>query len=145
MSSFRIERVTGLPAGDAWRRLTDWPAHGERVPLTSTRLLTAGPPGVGTRFVARTAIGRLGVDDVMEVVRWEPPEPGRPGVCGLEKRGRVVLGRAVIEVQGTADGGSRVVWCEELRVRGVPRLVDPVLAFAGRRLFGRVMDGLLGI
>ncbi|MGW0465195.1 SRPBCC family protein [Streptomyces sp. NPDC003027] len=154
MSVFRIERTTALPAAEAWRRLTDWAAHGARVPLTRIRVLTPGPPGVGTRFVARTGLGRLAFDDPMEVVRWEPP-PGwgapqdgaveRPAVCLLEKRGRLVLGRARIEVYAGPSGGSRAVWTEELRVRGVPRVLDPVLALAGRRLFGRAMDGLLGI
>ncbi|MEU6882543.1 SRPBCC family protein [Streptomyces sp. NPDC046712] len=144
MSLFRVERTSALPAEEVWRRLTDFRAHGRLVPLTRTRLLSPGPTGVGTRFVARTGIGRLAVDDPMEVVGWEPPAPGRPGTCRLEKRGRVVLGRAVIEVYGTPGGGSRAVWVEELRVRGVPAVLDPVLALAGRRLFGRAMDGLLG-
>ncbi|MEU9860063.1 SRPBCC family protein [Streptomyces sp. NPDC047971] len=145
MSLFRVERSSALPVDEAWRRLTDFRAHGRLVPLTRTRLLSAGPTGAGSRFVARTGVGRLAFDDPMEVVRWEPPESGRPGVCGLEKRGRVVLGRAVIEVYGAPGGGSRAVWVEELRVRGVPRVLDPVLAFAGRRLFGRAMDGLLSM
>ncbi|GGT93366.1 SRPBCC family protein [Streptomyces lateritius] len=143
MRPFRIERSTALPVEEAWRRLTDWPAHGARVPLTRTRVLTTGPTGVRTRFAARTGVGPLAFDDVMEVVRWEPPAPGRAGVCLLEKRGRVVRGRAGIEVYGTPEG-ARVVWTEELAVRGVPRVLDPVLALAGRLMFGRVMDGLLG-
>ncbi|MFE5486072.1 SRPBCC family protein [Streptomyces sp. NPDC056527] len=145
MSLFRVERASALSAEEAWRRLTDFRAHGRLVPLTRTRLLSPGATGVGTRFVARTGVGRLAFDDPMEVVRWEPPAVGRPGRCRLEKRGRVVLGRAEIEVHGTAGGGSRAVWVEELRVRGVPGFLDPVLALAGRRLFGRAMDGLLGM
>ncbi|MBT2442072.1 SRPBCC family protein [Streptomyces sp. ISL-36] len=142
MRPVRIERTTALPVEEAWRRLTDWPAHGAQVPLTRTRVLTEGPTRAGTRFVARTGVGRLAIDDLMEVVRWEPPGPGRPGVCRLEKRGRVVLGRAGIEVYGTPDG-SRAVWTEELGVRGIPRFIDPVLALAERLVFGRAMDGLL--
>lgn len=145
MSLFRVERRSGLPAEEAWRRLTDFRAHGRLVPLTRTRLLTHGPTGTGTRFVARTGIGRFAFDDLMEVVAWEPPAPGRPGRCRLEKHGRVVLGHAVIEVYELRGGGARAVWVEELRVRGVPGVFDPVLALAGRRLFGRAMDGLLGI
>ncbi|MFD7320489.1 SRPBCC family protein [Streptomyces sp. NPDC059875] len=147
MSLFRVERSSALPAEEMWRRLTDFRTHGRLVPLTRTRLLSPGPMGVGSRFVARTGIGRLAFDDLMEVVHWEPPASGRSGTCRLEKRGRVVLGRVAIEVYG-APGGSRAVWVEELRVRGVPRaldpVLDPVLALAGRWLFGRAMDGLLG-
>ncbi|MCT4353868.1 SRPBCC family protein [Streptomyces sp. Je 1-79] len=144
MSVFRVERRSALPVEEAWRRLTDFAAHGRLVPLTRTRVLSPGPTGVGTLFVARTGIGRLSFDDPMEVVSWEPPAPGRPGRYRLEKRGRVVLGRAVIEVHESPGGGALAVWEEELRVRGVPAALDPVLALAGRRVFGRALDGLLG-
>ncbi|MFJ9810410.1 SRPBCC family protein [Streptomyces sp. NPDC101158] len=142
MSRFRVERAVGLPPAEVWRRLTDWPAHGAQVPFTRTTVLTAGPTGVGTRFSARTGPGRLAFEDPMEVVRFEPPEPGRPGVCRLVKHGRVVLGWAMFEVAGEGSG-SRVRWTEELRLRGVPGLFDPVLAAAGRVVFGRALDGLL--
>ncbi|WP_411070388.1 SRPBCC family protein [Streptomyces sp. cmx-4-25] len=142
MSAFRVERTVPSAPEEVWRRLTDWPAHGRQVPLTRTRVLTPGPNGVGTRFTARTGIGRLSFDDPMEVVRWEPPSAGRPGACRLEKHGRVVRGWALIEV-AEAPGGCRVVWTEELTVRGVPRVIDPVLARAGRVVFGRAVDALL--
>ncbi|MEV7569630.1 SRPBCC family protein [Streptomyces tanashiensis] len=144
MSLFRLERSSPLAPEEVWRRLTDWPAHGRQVPLTRTRVLTPGPNAAGTRFTARTGIGRLSFDDPMEVVRWEPPAAGRPGVCRLAKSGRVVRGWALVEVTGVPGGGSRVVWTEELSVRGVPRAFDPVLAAAGRLLFGRALTGLLG-
>ncbi|MFF4169676.1 SRPBCC family protein [Streptomyces sp. NPDC001744] len=143
MRAFRVERTVPSAPEEVWRRLTDWPAHGRRVPLTRTRVLTPGPNGPGTRFTARTGIGRLSFDDPMEVVRWEPPAAGRPGACRLEKSGRVVRGWALIEVAEAPGGGCRVVWTEELSVRGVPGALDPVLARAGRFLFGRALDGLL--
>ncbi|WP_432120897.1 SRPBCC family protein [Streptomyces sp. S1] len=143
MSPFRVERTVPLAPEEAWQRLTDWPAHGRLVPLTRTRVLTPGPNGVGTRFTARTGIGRLSFDDPMEVVRWDPPTAGRPGACRLEKHGRVVRGWALIEVTEAPGGGCRVLWTEELTVRGVPRALDPVLARAGRAVFGRALDGLL--
>ncbi|MCP9959962.1 SRPBCC family protein [Streptomyces sudanensis] len=144
MSVFRLERRTGLPPAEAWRRVTDWPAHAASVPLTRVRVLTPGPPGAGTRFTARTGIGPLGFDDPMEVVRWEPPGPGtaEPGVCRLEKHGRVVRGWAEITVR--AEGpGARVAWVEELRVRGLPRWCGPLVARAGRWVFGRELERLL--
>ncbi|MFF5973241.1 SRPBCC family protein [Streptomyces sp. NPDC012769] len=143
MSRFRIERTVPLPPAEVWRRLTDWPAHGARIPFTRTTVLTEGPAGVGTRFTARTGVGRLAFDDPMEVVRFEPPEVGLPGVCRLEKLGRAVRGSAVFEVGGEGSG-SRVLWVEELRLRGVPAALDPVLAAVGRLLFARALDGLLG-
>ncbi|MFE1381575.1 SRPBCC family protein [Streptomyces sp. NPDC058740] len=142
MRRFRIERTVPLPPAEVWRRLTDWPAHGAQVPFTRTTVLTAGPNAVGTRFTARTGVGRLAFDDPMEVVVFDPPAPGRTGVCRLVKLGRAVRGTASFEVSG-AGSGSRVVWVEELRLRGVPAAFDPVLAGAGRVLFGRALDALL--
>ncbi|MEU0147431.1 SRPBCC family protein [Streptomyces sp. NPDC006288] len=160
MAVFRIERFSPLPAAEAWRRVTDWERHGDTVPFTSVTVragpptgagtvpftsvtVRAGPPtGAGTVFVARTGLGPLGFDDPMEVVRWAPPASGRAGLCLLEKRGSLVRGRASIDVRPTGSG-SHVIWVEELRVRLLPGWADPVLAGAGRRVFGRVLDVLL--
>ncbi|MFF9348979.1 SRPBCC family protein [Streptomyces sp. NPDC014734] len=142
MALFRIERFTSLPPAESWRRLTDWERHAERVPLTRITVPAGVPAGRGTVFVARTGVGPLGFDDPMEVVRWAPPVAGRAGLCLLEKRGSPVLGRASIGVCPT-ETGSHVVWVEELCVRGLPRWADPLIAAAGRRVFGRVIDGLL--
>ena len=140
---FRVDRTPPLSAETAWRRLTDWPAHADQVPLTRIIVRTPGPTRVGTVFVARTELtGRVAFDDPMEVVTWQPPTPDRPGHCRLEKRGRVVTGWAEIQVR--ADGGvTQVRWSEELRVGPLPRLFDPMTARVGRAVFGRAVDGLL--
>ncbi|QGV81938.1 SRPBCC family protein [Streptomyces ficellus] len=172
MALFRIVRGAPLPAAEAWRRLTDWHAHAALVPLTRATAVTAGPVRTGSRFTMRTGIGPVGFDDPMEVVHCVPPgaggagddgpeaggpdagrpgagglEAGRPeagtGVCRLEKRGRVITGWAEIEVRPTAPGAVRVTWTEEVRVRGLPRMCDAVVARAGRLLFGRALSGLL--
>ncbi|MEV6396777.1 SRPBCC family protein [Streptomyces sp. NPDC051907] len=148
MTVFRITRAVTLPADEVWRRVTDWPAHGARVPLTAVSVLTPGPTRVGTVFVARTGMGRAGFDDPMKVVLWTPPEAGRgegarPGCCRLVKQGRAITGWAKIEVH-PQGAGAVVVWAEELTIRLLPRLLDPLVARVGRLVFGRVLDGLLG-
>lgn len=142
MSAFRIDRTSPLSADEAWRRLTDWPAHADQVPLTRISVLTPGPTRVGTVFVARTGLGRAGFDDPMEVVRWQPPAPGVPGRCRLEKRGRAITGWAEIHVRN-ADGTTRVRWEEDLRIGLLPGLLDPLTGHAGRAVFGRAVDRLL--
>lgn len=119
-----------MPAEEAWARLTDWPRHGEHVPLTTITRTERG-------FVARTGSGRLAFDDEMEVVTWDPPRH-----CRLEKRGRVVTGWAEIDVT-PLDLGCRVEWREVAHWIGVPGALGGVEAAAGRRLFGRVIDGVL--
>ncbi|WP_093802763.1 Immediate-early protein 2 [Streptomyces sp. Wb2n-11] len=143
MALFRIERRTPLPADEAWRRLTVWEHHAAQVPLTRITVVTPSPTAEGTVLVARTGLGRLGFDDPMEVVAWDPPVRGGVGHCRLEKRGRVVLGWAEIDVR-PARSGAVVVWTEELRLRGFPRALDAVIVRAGRVVFGRAVKGLLG-
>ncbi|PNE40312.1 SRPBCC family protein [Streptomyces noursei] len=147
MAVFRIERTVPLSPDAAWRRLTHWAAHSAHVPLTTITVTTTPPTRVGTTFVARTGLGPLGFDDVMRVVRWEPPGAGTAGAtagrCRIEKRGRVVAGWAEFEVEVRA-GGCRVVWRGEVRPRGLPRPLGPLAARSARWLYGRILDGLLG-
>ncbi|MEU6665528.1 SRPBCC family protein [Streptomyces sp. NPDC046727] len=143
MPTFSLERTAPLPLDEAWRRLTQWPRHADAVPLTRIRLLTPAPTREGTRFVARSGLGPFAFDDVMEVTVWRPPADGEGGLCRLEKRGRVILGWAEIEVRPGPGGRSRVVWREELRVRFLPRAFDGLLARAARTLFGRAANRLL--
>ncbi|MER5548168.1 SRPBCC family protein [Streptomyces sp. NPDC001118] len=143
MPIFSFERTAPLPLDEAWRRLTHWPHHADAVPLTRIEVLTPAPTRVGTRFVARSGLGPLTVDDLMEVTVWRPPMDGEPALCRLEKRGRVVLGWAEIEVRPGPGGRSRVVWREELRVRFLPRAFDGVLERAARVMFGRAANRLL--
>ncbi|MGW7526768.1 SRPBCC family protein [Streptomyces sp. NPDC054783] len=143
MPIFSFARTAPLPLDEAWRRLTEWPRHADAVPLTRIRVLTDGPTDVGTRFVARSGIGPLAFDDVMEVTVWRPPADGERGMCRLEKRGRAVLGWTEIEVLPGPGGRSRVVWQEELRVRFLPRAFDGALESTARAMFGRAVNRLL--
>ncbi|WP_255953654.1 SRPBCC family protein [Streptomyces odontomachi] len=153
MVTFEIARDVPHPVAETWRRLTTWERHADAVPWTRVIVTTPPPTGVGTVFVARSGpagprLGRLRVDDPMEVTRWRPPRDGTDGrpctaaMCRLDKRGRTVLGWAEIDVRPQA-AGSRVVWREELRVRGMPRFLDPALGAVARRVFGRAVDRLL--
>ncbi|MEV0040589.1 SRPBCC family protein [Streptomyces sp. NPDC050804] len=147
MSAFRIDRTTPLSPDEAWRRLTDWPAHSGQVPLTEISVLTPGPTRVGTVFVARSGLGPARIDDPMEVVGWQPPASGVPGHCRLEKRGRAVMGWAEIHVyvddEDEAGSVTRVRWEEELRIRPLPRPLDALTARAGHLVFGRAVSRLL--
>jgi len=80
----------------------------------------------------------------MEVVEWREPAAGRPGLVRLEKQGRVVLGSAEIEVEGTPGGGSEVRWTEDVQIVPV-RLTRPfgrIVAALGRRAFERSLRAM---
>ena len=140
---FQLERTAPLSLPEAWRRLTEWPRHGDVVPLTRVTVVTPPPTREGTVFVARSGLGPFRFDDRMEVTLWHPPTDDEPGLCRLEKRGRTVLGWAEIEVRPGPGGRARVVWREEIRVRLLPPPFDPVLKAAARSVFGRGVNRLL--
>jgi hypothetical protein len=143
MAHFEATVQVTVGADRVWARLVDWPAHGRWVPLTTVRVLSPSPTGIGARFVGRTGIGPLGFDDPMTVVVWQPPEDGGAGVCEVVKQGRVLLGGARLEVTPT-EGGSRVIWSEDVELAPVrlTRPVGPLLAAAGRLGFTRALQAM---
>ncbi|MFD3544535.1 SRPBCC family protein [Streptomyces sp. NPDC058655] len=143
MPGIRIIHHTVLPPSETWRRLTDWERHGAQVPFTRTTVETPPPTRVGTVFTARTGVGRVTFDDRMEVTLWRPPAGAAPGLVRLEKRGRAVTGVAEIEVRPLPGGGAEVHWREELRLRGLPRALGPLVDAAGRLVFSRALHRML--
>jgi hypothetical protein len=141
--TFLLERTAPLSQDEAWRRLTEWPRHGEVVPLTRVTVVPPGPTAEGTLVVARSGIGSFAFDDPMEVTVWRPPAEGVSGLCRLEKRGRVVRGWAELEVHPGPGGRARVVWREEIGVRFLPGLFNPVQRATARSVFGQALNRLL--
>ncbi|MBB4711631.1 SRPBCC family protein [Streptomyces luteogriseus] len=143
MANFLLERTVPLPLDEAWRRITRWPRHGDAVPLTAVGVVPPGPTREGTLVVARSGAGPLAFDDPMEVTVWQPPQDGAAGMCRLEKRGRVVLGWAELEVRPGPGGRTRVIWREEIRIRFLPSLFDGLVLRSSRYVFGRALNRLL--
>lgn len=139
---FVVSHDSPLPVDDAWVRLTDWPRHGDHVPFTVVAITTAPPTGVGTVFVARTGVGRVGFDDVMEIVEWAPPADGLGGHCRIEKRGRVMKGWAELTVDAHGTG-SRTTWREVAAPVHLPGFARGLNDASGKKIFGRVVRGLL--
>jgi len=143
MALVRVIRHIPASADQVWTLVTDWPAHSRWISLTNVTIDPDSPvrTGLGTRFTGRTALGPVGFDDPMTVTVWQPPADGESGCCRVVKRGRWLTGWAEIEVQPDA-GGCRLNWLEEIRLRWLPRAADPMLALAGRLVFGRTLSKL---
>jgi polyketide cyclase/dehydrase/lipid transport protein len=92
-----------------WRAAIDWPRQGDWIPLTDVRVTQGDGSAVGDRVVARTAIGPIGFDDLMEITAIEPPRR-----CDVVHLGRVVRGTGVFAVAPRPAGGSRFTWTERL-------------------------------
>jgi hypothetical protein len=142
VAQFEVVRHTHLDPEDAWARLTDWERHGQFIPFTTVTLTGIIREAVGAGFVARTRLGPLHFDDPMDVTVWQPPERLAPGVCEIVKRGRVVTGWARLTVTPAQDG-SVVDWVEDAKFRLAGPLLNLPKRVAGRRVFGRLVDGLL--
>lgn len=140
MATLVVGRDVAAPAEQMWQVITDWPSHGRWVPLT-TVTVTTRTDGPGTRFVGRTGVGRLGFDDPMEVVRWEPPGPDRTGTCTLRKTGTVVLGWAQITVEPQGRDRCRVTWTEDVDIAPVAwtAWASPLVVAGGRLAFGALL------
>ncbi|HSP60475.1 MAG TPA: hypothetical protein VLO09_05390 [Ornithinimicrobium sp.] len=125
--------VPGSPQ-DVWTRLWDLERHTRAVPLT---LVRGAAPQQGVTFVARTSVGPLGFDDVMQVRVWDPPHR-----AVVVKVGRVLGG--TIEARLTTDGGgrTRLHWRQEVAATGVPdvlaRLAVPAVAAGYRRALRQI-------
>jgi Polyketide cyclase / dehydrase and lipid transport len=145
MAEFTVRRDVRAPAERVWSVLTDWPAHGRWVALTTVRTTTPGPTGVGTEFVARTHLGRFGFDDSMRVTEWLAPTGTDPGRCTIVKTGRVVRGGATIVV--TPHGPlCTVEWTERVDLPGLGRVpgVDLGAGLVGRAVFAGVVERMAG-
>ena len=93
--AFELELLVPGAPEEVWARLWALGRHTEAVPLTVVR----GPAlRAGSSFVARTAVGPVGFDDVMEVRAWDPPHR-----AVVAKVGRVLGGS--IEARLVAEEG----------------------------------------
>jgi uncharacterized protein YndB with AHSA1/START domain len=143
MARFTVSVDVAAPVERVWERLTDWPQHGRWIPLTTVRVTSARPDGVGATFLARTGIGPIGFDDPMEIVEWTAPADGRPGFCKVRKHGRVILGWASCEV-ASRPGGSTVSWTEDVEVAPVrfTRPIDRLIGAGGKIGFTRALRAM---
>ncbi|UER55028.1 SRPBCC family protein [Kineosporiaceae bacterium SCSIO 59966] len=149
MATVVLRRDVPAPAGRVWQVATDWPRHGASVPFTDV-VVTHDAGGTGTRFTGRTRLGPWTVDDPMEVVLWRPPtdadavQPGRPGRCVVEKRGRVVLGWAALDVLPLGPRRCRMVWTEDVEIAPTAWTgwAAPAVRLASRAVFGALLRRL---
>ncbi|MGI5184444.1 SRPBCC family protein [Dactylosporangium sp. CA-152071] len=148
MARFSVTLDVAAPAGRVWAALVDWPRHGDWAPLTSVRVVTPRPDGIGATFVARSGIGRVGFDDPMTVAVWRPPagdEPGdEPGRCDVDKSGRVIHGTAAFDVIPLPGGRSLVVWHEDVTVmpHALTRRFPLIVTAVGRIGFRRALRAM---
>lgn len=138
-----IEREVWLTPEQAWSALTDFEAHGQTMPLTQVMCDPDAPdsPRAGWRFIARTRLGPLTIDDPMRITRWDPPGEACAGLFRVDKLGRVLGGWTVALVLPAGRGGSKIVWTQHVRPRlWLPPFAERWADRLTRWLYGRALD-----
>ncbi|MFJ2033602.1 SRPBCC family protein [Streptosporangium sp. NPDC087985] len=112
--------------------LTDWPRHDEWMVLTRARVTAGDGRSAGSRLAAFTGMGLLGFLDTMEIIEWDPPT-----TVAVRHTGRLVRGTGIFRVLPREEGGSTIVWEEELDLPFGPagRLGWPLVRPANEALF----------
>lgn len=140
MGRFVVQLRPSLSATEAFDRILDLDAHTALIPLTTVR--HEGVLGAGRTFVARTGLGRIGFDDQMVVDEFRPPGPETPGRCRIRKTGRWVLGTIDLSVSGDANHAV-VLWTQDIRIRWISRVADPVVTAVARVAYRTMLRRLL--
>lgn len=143
-----IKRDVAAPASALWAAVTNFADYGRVIPLTQI-CCDPGQPGIGWRFVGRTALGPLAFDDPMRIIEWTPPTEQGTGVFAVQKEGRVLAGWARVEVVPRGAGASRLRWSEEIRpalpsTGRLPRATADLAGHPSMRAVGRVAATVTG-
>lgn len=95
--------------------------------------------GLGTEFDVDLDITGL---VVAPTFRYRITTYNRPDHVVLETEGLLARGRDDVTFTETATGGTRVDWTADFSLRGLGRLMDPILALGFRRVGQRAVAGL---
>lgn len=134
MTELTVSQRVAVPAALAWLAATDWERQGEWLLGTQVRVVAGDGASVGSRVLAVTGAGPLGIPDLMEISEWDPP-----GRCVVRHLGPVVRGAGIFAVVPLGPDRAVFSWTERLEEplgtlgRAVWPLVRPVLA-AGLRV-----------
>lgn len=121
--------VIDAPIEKVWASLADWESQGDWMLQTTVDVTSEIREGVGTTIAAFTGIGKIGVMDHMQVIKWEPPF-----ICDVVHTGRVIKGTGRFQLTAIDSAKTRFDWSEEiLAPRALFLLIAPGL-YAGVRI-----------
>ena len=133
--SLGVER----PAADVWAALIDFPnvPKWERGPV-EVRQVSPGPPGVGTRLVARRIF--VGRESLLEsvITEWIP---GRSATMALTG-GPLQEARATYAVEPKGEARSVVTYRGSGTLHMPLALLSPLMPFIGRSVARRNLERL---
>lgn len=144
--SFTVHFDTPLAPEDALRRILDLRQHDRIIPFTRlTPTIAADQLRPGTEFVARTAIGPVGFNDVMRVEKITLRRDDHSVASTvISKNGRVIRGTIRLTITATSTG-SHVRWDQEVQLPWLPRFAHAPAVRIIRVGYRRVLSQLLSV
>jgi hypothetical protein len=125
-------------AAEVWSYLADLRSAGQWDPsVDEVRLVSGTPRTVGAGY--ELAVSFLGGRVVLPYVTAAVNPP--VGVVFTAETGSISV-RDEATIRPDATGGSSVTWDAELRLKGVRRLLEPLLRVAFNRVGARAENGL---
>jgi hypothetical protein len=136
-----VAREVRAPRPVVWDVLTRWELQPDwMLDAKAVHVLTPQRQGVGVTLRCPTNLLGVTVQDVMRVTGWQ-----EPAYLEVTHLGSIITGHGAFELTTLPDGGTRLVWWEEvdpplgaLGEWGASTLVLPVL----RRIFSRSLARL---
>lgn len=138
---FTVRHRFDQPARAVWDELVDWKGHANWIPATRVEVAPGDPLAVGAEFTAWTGLGRLSLEDRMQVAAIDWDEASASGTCRVDKLGPILTGHAGFTVQADGDA-TELEWLEDVEVRRLPRILAPVAARIGAAGFKLAMYSL---
>jgi carbon monoxide dehydrogenase subunit G len=127
-----------LPRADAFAYVADFANVGEWDPgVVSSSQRGDDPPGLGTLYDVVATFGKSTIPLVYEIEEWAPPE--RVVLTTSSKRFDAVDTITFVELD---DDRTRVVYVADFELKGVMRLLAPVVRPMFARLGKKALDGL---
>jgi hypothetical protein len=121
----RIVRTIEVPTApdDAFRYVADFSTTEEWDPgIEEARRLDDGPIGVGSRFAVISNFGGRRLPITYTITAYEPPTR-----VVLDGEGSRFRGIDEITFDATPDGGTRITYVADLRLKGIARVIEPLM------------------
>ena len=132
----RIEVPT--PQADTFAYVADFTTTEEWDPgIDRARRLDDGPLDVGARFEVVSTFGGRPLPLIYTITAYEPP-----GRVVLEGEGSSFRGVDEIRFSPSGEGGTRIDYVADLRLRGIARLAEPFMRSRFERVGDDGMEGL---
>lgn len=124
MIKFETEQTIGRSADDVWAYAADILRHPEWMGVTDARIVQGTGIEVGSRAIERVKMGPRTVEVEFSVAESTPAKRLRWTVAGRSP----MQGDVTLDLEPLAADQTRAVWSGSMGMRGLWRLLEPLMA-----------------